>query len=540
MRGNAWQITAIISIILVVVLIVPLVIMGRSHQTLDQQAKQAKKDQSDAAQNAAKLEGEVRNLKDLIGQPDVAALDELRKQHADIVERTQPGENDSVRTYHDTVTILLGDLEKEREEHRKTREEKAQLESDFDNTQKKFEAVVAGVRENLRNVENAHNVRQREFLMAKETYDQQLKDAQEKQNTSLAKAEREKNELTSLKQQLETANKDIRDTNINLTAMLEDVRNPNVEYPGGKIVAVDQKAGLAVLNLGWADGLLVRTMFSVYHSSITGLSFRTAPTGQEAIYCDVCKREVSRDVSKASVEVMRILGPHRAEVRILDDILTDPIMVGDVVYSPIWRPGQKLRFALTAGMHLPGSSIDSGTEAVRRLIESNGGVVDCWIDETVTEGDDYLKGSITDLTNYIVVNEEAIRALDPEVTRVQEGLLENARNRAIKKISLGDLLSRMAWKNVTPVYTFGSQTFTPDMRVVPQHQGTIRNSNGIVSPRFTPDNADARVNAREASPIRDSNGVVSPLFSEKAPPPPNSSGRTSDLFRPRKPVTGQD
>jgi hypothetical protein len=535
MRSNAWQITAIIAIILVVVLIVPLVIMGRQQQTLYDNEKNAKKEQSEAAQKAAKLEEEVKDLKKLISKPGTASLDELQKQHAEIMGKAQPGENDSVRTYYETLTVLLGDLDKEREGRKATQDKYAQLESDFNNEKSKNDALLAKEMKERRLAENARDKDKREFLSTKEDYDQKFKEAQEKQNATLAKAEREKFALNDRATQLEISNRDIRDTNTNLASMLEDVRNPNVECPAGKIISVDQEAGLAVVNLGSADGLMVRTMFSVYHPSITGLSFRTAPVGRDPIYCDVCKREVSRDVSKASIEVMRILSPHRAEVRILDDILTDPIMVGDVVYSPIWRPGQKLRFALTAGMRLPGSV--AGSEAVRRLIESNGGVVDCWIEDHVASGEDHLKGSMTDLTNYIVVNEGAAHELDPEVASIQAGLLDSARNKAIKTISLGDLLNRMGWKNVTPVYTFGSQTFTPDMRVVPLSQSAVQYSGGHVSPKFTPDNADARVNAREAAPTLNSTGIVSPLFSDQAPPPPASSGRTSDLFRPRSPAT---
>jgi len=540
MRGNAWQITAIIAIILVVVLIIPLVIMGRHHQTMTEQTKQARDEQRSTAQRAATYEAEARTLKALIGRPD-AALDELQKLHADVMERAMPGENDSTRSYHDALSTLLGDLAREREAHKTAQDGFAQLESDFNNAKSSYEAVVASVRAELDRVEAARNRDIADSQEQRQNYDRQLRDAYDAQGATLSRLERVRYELTDRASQLEIANRDIRETNINLASMLEDVRNPNVEHPAGKIIAVDQQAGLAYVNLGSADGLMVRTMFSVYHSSVLGLTFRTTPVGQDAVYCDVCRRDVARDVSKASVEVTRILGPHRAEVRILDDILTDPILVGDVVYSPIWKPGQRLRFALTAGMYLPGSGIDSGIEAIKRLVEMNGGVVDCWIDETVPLGEEHLKGSISDLTNFIVVSEGASRALEPEVARVQEALLANARNRAIKTISLDDLLSRMGWRNVTPVYTFDSQEFVPDMmRVVPQHQGAVRQSGGIVSPMFAPDNEGARLNAMDANPVRTSPGIVSPIFNDAAPPPPTSSGRTSDLFRPRSPVAGQN
>ena len=543
MRGNAWQVTAIIAIILVVVLIVPLVIMGRNHQTLSEQTRQAKKDQTDAAQRATTLEGENRTLKSLIGVPDAAALDELRNQYAEMMEKALPGENDTTRTYHDTLAALIEDLGREKEGHRTTSNDLAQTQSDLNNERSKYEAAVAKLTKEKEDLEAERRKQETQFSEAKQQYDKQLKDAQAQQNITLSQSERVRNELNDQVQQLAHANQDIRETNTNLSGMLEDIRNPNVEHPAGKVIAVDQLAGSAIVNLGSADGLLVRTMFSVYHSGITGMSFRTAPVGQDVVYCDVCRRDIARDVSKAGVEVMRILGPHRAEVRILDDILTDPIMVGDVVYSPIWKPGQKIRFALTAGMHLPGSSTESGTEAIIRLIEMNGGIVDCWIDENanIADGDEHLKGRdgkeprIDDLTNFIVVSRETARILEPEVARVQQELLESAKNRAVKTISLEDLLSRMGWRNVTPVYTFGSQELTPETRVLPPNQGALFQSRGVVTPMFTPDNADSRLNARDAHPGRSSSGIVSPLFDDNAPPPPASSGKTSDLFRPRAP-----
>ena len=542
MRGNAWQITAIIAIILVVLLIIPLVIMGRNQQTLFDNERQAREEQRTATQRTATLEGEIRTLKTLIGRPDTTALDELQRLHADIMGRAMPGENDSTRSYHEALTTLLGDLAREREAHKTTQDRHAQLESDLNNAKSSHEAVVAGIRAELARTQNERTAEQRLFQQEKINYDRQLQDAHSQQNVTLARAERTRHELTDRANQLEIANRDISQTNTHLASLLEDVRNPNIEHPAGRIISVDQQAGLAYVNLGSADGLLVRTMFSVYHSSITGLSFRTAPVGREAVYCDVCRRDIARDVSKASVEVTRILGPRRAEVRILDDILTDPIMVGDVVYSPIWKPGQKLRFALTAGMHLPGSGIHSGAEAVKQLIEMNGGIVDAWIDASVPLGDDYLRGSITDLTNFIVIGDRTAHGeLEPEVTLVQEALLADARNRAIKVISLEDLLSRMGWRNVTPVYSFGSHEFMPEiMRVIPQHQGTVHQSPGVVSPMFTPDDAAARLKAREANPVRTSPGIVSPMFNDATPPPPVSSGRTSDLFRPRSPAAGQN
>lgn len=542
MRGNAWQVTAIIAIILVVVLMVPLVLIGRDHQNKTEGAKQAQKAERAAAQKAATLEGENRILKDLIGVPDTTALDELRKKHAEIMGKALPGENDSTRTYHDALSTLLNDLEKEKRLHGTTGNQYAQKQSDLNNEKNRFDKAVTRLTEEKDGVEEERKKQESQFSAAIQEHSKKMKEAENQQNLTLANSERTRYELSNQVQQLANDNRDIRDTNINLAGMLEDIRNPNVEHPAGKIMSVDQHAGTAIINLGTSDGLGVRTMFSVYPPSITGLTFRSVPVGKDAIYCDVCRQEMTRDVAKASVEVMQILGSHRAEVRILDDILSDPIMMGDVIYSPIWKPGQKMRFALGAGVFLPSSGDEPGIEAMIRLIEMNGGLVDCWIDENAKaeDGEEYLKGTLSDLTNYIVINEVTARALDPEVARVQQALIENAKNRAIKTISLDDLLSRMSWKNVTPVYSFGSQALMPEMRVIPQRQGTLTQSNGMVSPTFTPYNVDTRVNARDANPGYSSSGAVSSQFNNNAPPSPSSSGRTGEIFRPRSPVMGEN
>jgi hypothetical protein len=532
MRSNPWQITAIIAIILVVLLIIPLVMMARERQTLMDNEKGAKDALSQANTEVGSLKRDVETLKTLIGMPN-ADMAKLQEECDTTLQKVLPGEGGI--TLHGGVVALLNDLAKEQKARGDIAEQNRQLNTDLLNEQTKKETAIKVISDKLADAERALAAEQRRFQVTKADFDKKFEEAHRKQEDTLFKAERDVNELQRQVVQLSNDNTDISDHNRTLTEQLEGIRNPNVEYPAGKIISVDQQAGSAIINLGSADGLLVRTMFSVYHASVTGLSFRTAPVGRDAVYCDVCKREIARDVAKASVEVMQILGPHRAEVRILSDVLTDPIMAGDVVYSPIWKPGQKLRFALTAGMHLPGASVESGNEAVKRLIEMNGGVVDCWIEESVADGEHHLKGSITDMTNFIVVNERVARELNPEVARVQQALVENAKLRTIKVISLEDLLNRMSWKNMTPVHIYDKPTYTSETRVIPQHQGTIRQSTGVVSPRFSPDNAAARINPQDANPVRSSPGVVSPLFNDNAPPPPSSSGKTSDLFRPRSP-----
>ena len=536
---NGWQVTAIIAIILVVILLVPVIWLGRDYQTMSEQSRQARAEHTAIAQTAATLEREVSALKEIIGMASTTSLNEVRRQHDVIMERALPRENPSAQTYHHAVATLINSLERERDAHRRTSEDRAQLISDYNNTQRRHQLAIDQVRNEVRRVEDLRDTERRQFDRLKAELDRGLQEAISQQNTTLAQSERQRHQLNEQVRLLTNDNLDIRDANISLAALLEDVRNPSVEHPAGLVLSIDQRAGTAIINVGIADDLWVRTMFGVYPAGISNLSFRGASAGANDVFCSVCQRDIARDSAKASVEVTQLLGPHRAEVRILEDILTDPIMPGDVIYSPIWKPGQRIRFALTAGMLLPGTTIESGTEAIKHLIEMNGGVVDCWINEHAQEGEDPLNGELSDLTNFIIVNERLSRELDTEVLREQRNLIESARNRAIKIISLEDLLSRMGWRNVTPIHVFGSREFTPEMRVVPLHPGTIRQSPNAVAPIFTPEDPINRLNPRDATVIRTSPGVVAPIFNENAPNSPTSPGRTSDLFRPRRPVVGE-
>ena len=72
---------------------------------------------------------------------------------------------------------------------------------------------------------------------------------------------------------------------------------------------------------------------------------------------------------------------HMAEARIVEDKYGDPIITGDVIYTPVWRPGQQRHFALAGIMDINGDN-KSELDLVRRLITMNGGVVDA-----IAEGD---------------------------------------------------------------------------------------------------------------------------------------------------------
>ena len=130
----------------------------------------------------------------------------------------------------------------------------------------------------------------------------------------------------------------------NQSETIIEMRDEPFEVADGRITWVNQGSATVWINLGLADGLRRQTLFSVY---------------------DMAENGVSRSERKASIEVTKVLDQHLAEARIVYDAAADPILPGDQVFSPAWRPGRKVRFAL-AGMF----DIDGDQRSDRDLIRS--------------------------------------------------------------------------------------------------------------------------------------------------------------------------
>src|SRR5205814_522187 len=88
---------------------------------------------------------------------------------------------------------------------------------------------------------------------------------------------------------------------------------------------------------------------------------------------------VSEAKKKGTIEVINITGPHMAECRILADSTPNPLLPNDLIFTPLWRPGQQDHFALVGMMDIDGDGVDD-REKVHDLIRINGGIIDAETD----------------------------------------------------------------------------------------------------------------------------------------------------------------
>ncbi len=245
----------------------------------------------------------------------------------------------------------------------------------------------------------------------------------------------------------------------NQSDMIAGLTATKIDVFDGQIGWVNQRLGKAWINVGRADALPHQITFSVYPSNATDL---TVSGGK-----------------KASIEVTRILGDHLAEVRIIDDTISSPIMPGDKIYTPLWAPGDKKHFALAGFMDIVGDG-KSHLQTVLDLIKANEGVVDSYIND---KGE--LVGELTVNTRYLILGEAPTEKGDTTQIASFSKMIESAKHLGIQKLPIGDLVMQMGWKNETPVVRFGAGKNPNDFKAKPEN-GIPQKSLGTVTDLFKP------------------------------------------------------
>ncbi|MDZ4781685.1 MAG: hypothetical protein SGJ19_15645 [Planctomycetia bacterium] len=152
---------------------------------------------------------------------------------------------------------------------------------------------------------------------------------------------------------------------------------------------------------------------------------------------------------KATIEVTNVLGPHLAEARIRDDEIQDPIISGDKIHTVLWAPGEELHVALAGRMDLNGDG-GSDIETLRGLIEGAGAIIDAEVDENGV-----LKGAITAKTTYLILGSEP-RQVGADSTQIDAytKLRREAIQFGLKTISMEQFLKRSGWSDIRRVLNF--------------------------------------------------------------------------------------
>ncbi len=129
--------------------------------------------------------------------------------------------------------------------------------------------------------------------------------------------------------------------------------NQVFERPDAMIVSVNAKEQSVNINVGRTDHLRLNIRFGVFKRGETNVHNRT---------------------KKGTIAVTRFIGDNLAEARIVDSNLKDPMLAGDVVFTPTWTPGMQETFVLAGDFDINGDR-KPDNDQMRSLVELNGGKV---------------------------------------------------------------------------------------------------------------------------------------------------------------------
>ena len=219
------------------------------------------------------------------------------------------------------------------------------------------------------------------------------------------------------------------------TRELDEHRRDTPDQYDGRVLGVVAATKTVLVNRGRADGLRPKMMLGVYDAADTNV--RTAK-------------------KKASIEVTRILGDHRAEARITETDYINPIIKNDYIASPAWSPGESVGIALVGEMDFDNDGLDD-RDYIRNLILRGGGKIDA------EETDGKITGKVTVNTRYIVVGEGQLTA---------EGLLQMAEDLSVERMSVSELLDLMGFAGRSRAVTYDGVLRPGDF--APEREGVIR------------------------------------------------------------------
>ena len=437
------------------------------------------------------------------GAADLAALAAKMKERVAEMDAA----TGAAKTYEDAVAQLAANLKQKNEELKTAQEAVAKAQADLAAEQKAKSDQKAQFDKTVGDMQKSFDDN---LAAAKASYDELT-----------AKFNKQTQEVAAVKTQahtaIETAKQEtadykesatkIAEINADLAKRIDQLSNAEFERADAEVIYADQANKVVRLNVGTDDGVRPLTTFNVFPS--------------DAI-------DVGGAKAKGSVQVVAAIGPHECEARILEDEMSSPIMPGDLVYTPLWRPGESIRYALDYNLDINGDD-RSDLDEIIALIQLAGGEVAAYLDANGKE-----VGSIDSGVYRLVVSEAEIvdvlkkdasldQATKDQILQTRENFLDSAKENGVRTMTLSDFLVRVGYKKPAQVTRY-------------KDEGGISTLENGVPETTVSDTPVAPIYTRTEEPAPRSPGLVAPTYIPDAEAAPVSEGKTSDYyFRQRAP-----
>ncbi|MEZ6137963.1 MAG: hypothetical protein R3C53_24025 [Pirellulaceae bacterium] len=270
------------------------------------------------------------------------------------------------------------------------------------------------------------------------------------------------NALAAAKAAVDAEKKTLEETVAAQIEIINQYRKPDFAAPQGRITRVMDGGTSLWIDIGKRDGLRVGVPFSVIDESSINISEATP---------------------KATLTVVELIQDDMARARVENYNYRNPVVPGDKVYSPAWRPGRPVGFALVGMMDLNNDRRDD-IELVRELIRIAGGRIDAEIDSK-GQRNDKLPGMSpntswlvlgTDLTSTAGSSDQSTDA----ATRSREyaKFISEAQRNGIQNMSLDKLLGFLKTEGSGRTVSLGNRIRGEDFQIEalkrpPVSQGSV-------------------------------------------------------------------
>ena len=452
------QIALIVFVILTIGLGVSTFMLYKKTEELAVKAQKASDDSATAAKNSAALQADKTELLRILGFAPSDKLETITGESNKDMETYAGSLDATTRTYRKVLAYLNDELVKKNvalaEQQKSVQELKDTLAQVEQIKQKQIDEFQAGQKtanDDLAKEREKFNAERGTFTGQEASIQEKL-DKTHKEADLLAKRAQEA--LKKTEEALATAAKQNKDKN----EQVKKLTATTWETPLGKIRWVNQRERTVWLDLGRADALPRQLVFAVYSGNT---------------------QNVTSAAKKGGVEVSQILGDHLAEARIIDDNVSDPLLPGDVVHTPLWTPGVREKFAFTDGIDIDGDGTDR-PEVLRNLITMSGGEV---VAELSDKGE--RKGQMDATTRFLIVGKEQTQNTNEALIKARTAMLREAEKLGVQNVSLADFLRRIDYKNPTPVTHYGPNA-DPRQFLAKPPEGGPKSTGNSVSPIFKP------------------------------------------------------
>jgi hypothetical protein len=327
---------------------------------------------------------------------DGARDDKGKETHKATLEAFDKGElawdgqqNKPKKSYQDRIAELEDKLKKANEATAAAGKEAARMKEESETAKRALEDANKKFVADL----GRQNAEAQKAIDAKEQAIKQLQEdlrlAGEKGKEGVAPLQKQIADLTNenkgLRKERDDAHKTLREK-----YQVAERNAPQVpDLPKGHVFKIDSTGEMPYIDLGSEDNLKTQVTFSVHGKGVDG-----KPLPQ----------------SKVGVEVVRVVGDHLSQVRILmpedpkerrrvqAQLAADPVLAGDFLFNPAWSPNLKQHVAVVGIIDLTGDGHDNTQEFLRQLKLQNV-VVDAWLDMKSLK----MTGEVTRQTDLLVV-----------------------------------------------------------------------------------------------------------------------------------------